>query len=107
MSGTRLSLQRFRKRGFFDEYRTIVSIHFGNTWAEQEIDTGVSTKFLISFVASRVPLVIASGFKLKRVHKDAPRHFAIAASVFARHAHPLAMRLMQGAHARADHAPAL
>src|SRR5207247_10494101 len=69
MSGTRLSLQRFRKRGFFDEYRTIVSIHCGNTWAEQEIDTGVSTKFIISFVASGVPLVIAHALQLNRAYQ--------------------------------------
>jgi hypothetical protein len=94
MSGARLAFQRLGKRDFFDEHRTIGTIHFCGIGTEQQIDAGVSTKFLINFFWARVSLVIASRFKLERIHEDAHGYLAIPAGALTGNANQFAVRLV-------------
>ena len=105
MAGPRFSLERARQRRLLHECRAILRIDFFHCWPKQKIDPGRATECFIGLLRPRIFLVIASRLELQRVNENAHCHVAVDAGVLARDADQFAMRLVQRAHRRHEHAP--
>src|SRR5262245_13910763 len=103
MSGTQFAFEHVRQRSLFHECRAVGSIYFVDRWTKQKIDAKIPAKFLVLFFGSRITLVIAARFELKRINEDADCNFAMFAGRLARHPDQLAMGLVQRAHCWNQH----
>src|SRR6266705_4421171 len=104
MAWPRSAAERVRQRCLLHENGTINRVDIILLWSKKNIDSFCSAKLFIGGFRPWIARKIRARLELQRIHKNADRHFAITAGLFARQSNERDMTLVQRSHRRHKHA---